>query len=133
MKKTTYLLIALYAISIIYALVQYFLLGEALILSFLNSVGVFSIILFIIMILLILSGFGYFDVFGYTFKKTYFMFTNKYNKMNIENQEKYRSYYDYTQFKEENRLHLRPSFLLYIFGFILINLILSILYVYIIG
>jgi len=133
MKKTTYLLIALYAISIIYALVQFFFLGQSFFLSFLNSAGVFSIILFIIMILLILSGFGYFDVFGYSFKKTYFMFTNKYNKMNIENQEKYRSYYDYTQFKAENRLVLRQSFILYIFGFIVINLILSIIYVYIIG
>jgi len=133
MKKTTYFLIALYAISIIYSLVQFSFLGISFFLSFLNIVGVFSIILFVIMILLILSGFGYFDVFGYTFKKTYFMFTNKYNKMNIENQEKFRSYYDYTQFKAENRLVLRQSFILYIFGFILINLILSIVYVYIVG
>lgn len=130
MKKTTYLLIALYLISIINGAVQYFFLNEPFILSFLNSIGVFSIALFSVTLLLILSGYGYFDVFGYTFKRTYLMFTHKYNKMNIENQDKFRSYYDYTQFKAENRLTLRPSFLVYIFVFVLTNLILSFIYAY---
>ncbi len=130
MKKTTYLLITLYLISIVYAGVNYFFLSESFLLNFLNAVGVFSIALFIIMLLLILSGYGYFDVFGYSFKRTYLMFTNKFNKMHIDNQEKYNSYYDYTQFKNKNRLVLRTSFISYIFIFIVVNLVLSFLYTY---
>lgn len=128
MKKTLYLFASLYLISLIYASVQSIFLGESFFLIFLNVIGIFSIILLIVLILLLLSGSGYFDVFGYTFKKTYLMFTNKVNKMDIENQEKYRSYYDYGQFKSMNRLKIKFSFTSAVLFFILFNFILSVIY-----
>lgn len=128
MKKTLYLFASLYLISSIYAFIQFVFLGESFFLNFLNSIGIFSIILLIVLILLLLSGSGYFDVFGYTFKKTYLMFTNKVNKMDIENQEKYKSYYDYGQFKSMNRLKIKFSFTKAVLFFILVNFILSIIY-----
>ena len=130
MKKTNYLFIALYLVSLIYASFQYFWMQGTFLLSFLNMIGIFSIILFITMLFLVLSGYGYFDVFGYTFKKTYLMFARKINTMNLENQEKYDSYYSYTQYKIRNRLRPRPAFLLRVFLFVVVNLILSFVYAY---
>lgn len=128
MKKTLYLFASLYLISITFALVQYLFLGESFFLNFLNVIGMFSIILLIILILLILSSYGYFDVFGYTFKKTYLMFSKRANNIDIENKEKYRSYYDYGQFKSLNRLKIKFSFTKAILFFILFNFLLSLLY-----
>jgi hypothetical protein len=130
MKKTNYLFIALYLVSLIYASIHYFWMDGTFFLSFLNLLGVFSIILLIVILLLILSGYGYFDVFGYTFKKTYLMFARKINTMNLENQEKYDSYYSYTQYKIKNRLRPRPAFLLRTFLFVVINIVLSFVYAY---
>ena len=130
MRKSTYLFITLYLISLIYALIHYFWLGHIFLLSFLNSVGAFSIILFLTALFLVLSGYGYFDVFGYTFKKTYLMFARKHNTENIENKEKYDSFYNYTQYKMKNRLRPHPAFLFRIFLFIMLNLILSFVYGY---
>ena len=56
------------------------------------------------------------------------MFTNKVNKMDIENQEKYISYYDYGQFKSMNRLKIKFSFTRAVLFFILFNFILSLIY-----
>jgi hypothetical protein len=132
MRKTIYILSILYAISLIYAISQFLILGNSFSLSFLNATGFFSLALLIFLILLLLSSSGYFDVFGYTFKKTYLMFSNKYNKLDQENQEKYKSYYDYSQYKVENRLIFRQSFILSIATFIIINVILNVLYLIVI-
>jgi hypothetical protein len=64
MKKTPLILLSLYIISLGYAALRFFGEQEAFYLSFLNAAGVFSIFLFIAMLFLILSGYGYFDVFG---------------------------------------------------------------------
>lgn len=130
MKKTTYLLLTLYLLSLGYATIRFLSVDEAFLLSFLNAAGAFSIILFLVMMLLVLSGFGYFDVFGYSFKKTYLMFTRKHNKMHLEDKEKYNSYYDYTQFKNQNRFIIKPSVIVYVLGFVLLNVILSYMYAY---
>lgn len=130
MKKTTYFLMSLYIISIVYGAVHYFLMEGSFLLNFLNCIGAFSIALFIIALFLLLSGFGYFDVFGYTFKKTYLMFTHKHNKMNLEDKEKYNSYHDYTLYKIKNRYKPQTSTIIYIFVFVGINLILSYVYAY---
>lgn len=132
MRKTIYILVILYVISFIYAIAQFLFLDNSFSLSFLNATGVFSLILLIFLILLLLSSSGYFDVFGYTFKKTYLMFANKYNKLDQENQDKYRSYYDYSQYKIENRLIFRQSFIISILTFIVLNVILNVLYLIII-
>lgn len=130
MKKTTLLLLSLYLVSIAYAAIQYYTLDANFILSFLNAIGVFSIALFIIVLILLLSSNGYFDVFGYTFKRTYLMITNGYKKMDEKDQEKYRSYYDYSLTKSADRLEIQPSFLLSSFIFIALNLTLSFLYAF---
>jgi hypothetical protein len=130
MKKTPLILLSLYVVSLGYAAIRLVTQQEEFYLSFLNAAGVFSIFLFIAMLFLILSGYGYFDVFGYTFKKTYMMFSRRHNHENIENKEKYNSYYEYTQFKNSNRLHVRPAFILYVFGFVVVNVILSLMYTY---
>ena len=89
-----------------------------------------SIISLLISGFIFLEHFGYFDVFGYTFKKTYLVLSNKYLTLESSEKEHYASMYDYIQHKNERRK--APSHQFYYFSLITIveGIILNIIYIY---
>jgi hypothetical protein len=73
-----------------------------------------------------LEQFGYFDVFGYSFRKTYLVLMNKYSDLEETDKARYKDMFSYRSYKEERRT--KPSFSFY--QFTLILFLESILFVY---
>lgn len=99
-------------------------------LAFTDGIGAFAIASILISGFIFLEHFGYFDVFGYTFKKTYLVLSNKYGALESSEKERYASMYDYIQFKNVRRK--APSRLFYFYTLIILieGIILNILYIY---
>ena len=123
MLKKLRLFAILYGISLVYAFFQ-----TNFLLSFLNSIGYISIFMLVITLYLYLERFGYFDVFGYSFKKTYYIFSRKHESLDDEQKEKYRSFYNYVQSANQNRILVKLDFLIISSLFIIINFTLSFLF-----
>lgn len=99
-------------------------------LAFTDAIGFFAIISILISGFIFLEHFGYFDVFGYTFKKTYLVLSNKYETLESSEKEHYASMYDYIQHKNNRRKP--PSRIFYYFTLIILieGIILNIIYIY---
>ncbi len=112
-------------ISLIYMFFQ-----EDWLLAFANGIGLISIFSIIISGYIFLEHFGYFDVFGYTFKKTYLVLSNKYGVLESSEKSRYASMYDYIQFKNERRQ--KPSRLFYFYTLIILieGILLNLIYIY---
>lgn len=72
-------------------------------LGFIDGVGAFAIVSILVSGFIFLDRFGYFDVFGYTFSKTYFVMTNQYRGFEPERKETYASMYNYMKEKASKR------------------------------
>lgn len=125
MLKNLRLFAILYGISLVYAFFQ-----NDFLLSFLNSIGYISIFMLVITLYLFLERYGYFDVFGYTFKKTYYVFSRKHETLDEDQKEKFSSFYNYVQKSSEHRIMARLDFLGLSALFIALNFALSYLYVF---
>lgn len=82
----------------------------------------------VITLYLYLERFGYFDVFGYSFKKTYYIFSRKQETLDEELKEKYSSFYNYVQSANQNRMLVKLDFLILSSLFIILNFTLSFLF-----
>ncbi len=122
LKKLNFFLI-LYAISLLYAFFQ-----QNFLLSFLNALGFISIVMLVITMYLFLERFGYFDVFAYSFKKTYYIFSRKQESLDEELKVKYSSFYSYVQIANQNRILVKFDFLIISILFITFNFVISYLY-----
>lgn len=125
MLKNIRLFLALYAIALIYAFFQ-----NDFVMAFLNAIGLMSIFMVVLTMYLFLERFGYFDVFGYTFKKTYYAFSRKQESLDDDLKEKYSSFYNYVQKANQSRILVRLDFLGLSVLFIALNFALSYLYVF---
>lgn len=123
MLKNLRLFAILYGISLVYAFFQ-----NDFLLSFLNSIGYISIFMLVITLYLYLERFGYFDVFGYSFKKTYYIFSRKQETLDEEQKKKYSSFYNYIQGANQNRILVKLDFLILNSLFIILNFTLSFLF-----
>lgn len=79
-------------------------------LGFVNALGAFAIFSVLISGFIFLERFGYFDVFGYTFKKTYYVLTNTQKNLDEEHREIMGSMYNYVQNRTERRKDKSPWF-----------------------
>ncbi len=122
MKKTFITLIVANGISLLIAI-----LNGNRVLSFTDSLGFMSIFALLISGFIFLEQFGYFDVFGYSFRKTYLVLMKKYNDLDETDKARYRDMFAYRSFKEERRA--KPSFSFYLFT--LLIFLEAILFVYI--
>lgn len=99
-------------------------------LGFVNALGASSIFFVIASGYVFLEQFGYFDVFGYTFKKTYLVLSNKSKDLEGDEKERMQSMYHYAHSKQEKRT--KPSWLFYMFSFSLLALSALLSWVYMI-
>jgi len=125
MLKKLRLFLILYGIALVYAFFQ-----NDFVMAFLNAIGLMSIFMLVVTMYLFLERYGYFDVFGYTFKKTYYVFSRKHEALDEDQKEKYSSFYNYVQKTSQNRIMVRIDFLALSVLFILLNFTLSYLYVF---
>ena len=125
MLKKLRLFLILYGIALVYAFFQ-----NDFVLAFLNAIGLMSIFMLVITLYLFLERYGYFDVFGYTFKKTYYVFSRKHETLDEDQKEKFSSFYNYVQKSSEHRIMARLDFLGLSSLFIALNFALSYLYVF---
>ena len=112
-------------ISIIYLFTQ-----DNALLAFINGISLFAIISLVLSGFVFLEHYGYFDIFGYTFKKTYLVLSNKYGVMESSEKQRYASMYDYIQFINDGRK--KPSKLFYLYTLIILieGIILNLIYIY---
>lgn len=89
-------------------------------LGFVNALGAISIFFVIASGYVFLEQFGYFDVFGYTFKKTYLVLSNKHKDLEGEEKERMESMYQYAHAKQLKRT--KPSWMFYAFSFSLLTI-----------
>ncbi len=99
-------------------------------LAFADGIGVFAIVSILISGFIFLEHFGYFDVFGYTFKKTYLVLSSKYEALESSEKEHYASMYDYIQFKNNRRKPPSRTFYIYTLIILIEGIILNIIYIY---
>jgi len=123
MLKNLRLFAILYGISLGYAFFQ-----NNFLLSFLNAIGYISIFMLVITLYLYLERFGYFDVFGYSFKKTYYIFSRKQETLDEEQKEKFSSFYNYVQSANQSRILVKLDFLIISSLFIILNFALSFIF-----
>ncbi len=97
-------------------------------LGFVNSLGSFSILFIFISGFILLENFGYFDVFGYTFKKTYYVLSGKSKDFDEHVKERYASLYNYAHEKQKHRISNAQHFYLSTLILFIIALSLSLLY-----
>lgn len=126
MSKKNVISILIYNfLSIIYTFTQ-----NNKLLGFANAISLLAILCILISGFTLLENFGYFDVFGYTFKKTYLVLTKKYGNLETNEKKQFASMYDYSVSKKIHRK--APSWQIYIFSLIILieGIILNIIYIY---
>ena len=101
-----------------------------LFLGFVNALGAFSIFFVIASGYVFLEQFGYFDVFGYTFKKTYLVLSNKHKDLEGDEKERMGSMYQYAQDKQRKRT--KPTWMFYTFSFSLLAISALLSWIYLI-
>lgn len=123
MKNTLIFATLISTVAIAYALsqVNFFF-------ALVNALGYFSIAAIMLCGFVFLEYFGYFDVFGYTFKKTYFVLSGKHKDLNEDDKDKMHSMFNYSQAKQEKRHQHPVGIYWFSLGLISITLILSLLY-----
>lgn len=94
-------------------------------LSFTDALAYMSVFSILISGFVFLDQFGYFDVFGYSFKKTYLVLMKRYNDLDDTDRSRYKDIFSYKTYRDERRS--KPNFSFY--GFTLLLLIESILFV----
>lgn len=124
MKRYLFVSVFIISIALLFASFQTdFFLG------FVNVLGAVSIFLLIVSGFVFLERLGYFDVFGYTFKKTFLVLSNKSKDLDGEEKERMISMYNYTQAKQEQRTPHAWMFYVFSFTFQAISALLSWIYV----
>lgn len=98
--------------------------------GFVNAIGAFSIAAIFVAGFVFLEQFGYFDVFGYTFKKTYLVMTNKHKDLDEDDKVRMQSMFAYAQDKHAKRVSPSKLFYLYCLGLVIVGITLSYLYIY---
>lgn len=124
-KKIVISLIITHIISLLYLFIE-----TNYLLAFTDALGFFAIASILISGFIFLDRFGYFDVFGYTFKKTYFVLTNKYGELEADEKERFTSMYDYAQFKNSRRQQPTHSFYIYTLIILIEDVLFNLIYIY---
>lgn len=99
-------------------------------LGFADGVGAIAIFSIILSGYIFLDHLGYFDVFGYTFKKTYLVFSNKYMNLEEEDKDRFSSMYNYILSKKDRRE--KHPYTYYIFTALILfeGIVLNLIYIY---